>query len=138
MTYENMQLIKMPKIFRMEIGLWRSMTGLQGTITGECFETLVVSEIIKYIKTAGISARLGYYRTRSGMQMDLILEYNGKICGLEIKSRERIVPGDARQLKRLADALGERWAGGLVIYRGNALRQLTKNIWVISSYCLLG
>lgn len=131
------RLIKMPKLYWMDIGLWRSMTGIRGTITGSCFETYVVSEVIKYIKTTGLDIRLSYYRTRSGMEIDLILERGSKVWAIEIKSREQVVSGDAKQLQKLAEALGNRWGGGLVVYRGDHLLQLGEKLWAVPSYRLL-
>ena len=66
------------------------MTGIRGTITGPYFETYVISEVIKYIKTTGLGIRLSYYRTRSGMEIDLILEQGRKVWAIEIKSREQV------------------------------------------------
>ena len=131
------RLVKMPKLYWMDMGLWRSMTGIRETVTGPCFETYVISEIIKYVKTTGLDIRLSYYRTRSGMEVDLVLEQNRKVWAIEIKSREHVVSSDTKQLQRLAAALGDRWGGGLVIYRGDRLYPLGENIWAMPSYRLL-
>ncbi|NOY58860.1 MAG: ATP-binding protein [Calditrichaeota bacterium] len=131
------RLIKMPKLYWMDMGLWRSMTGIREIITGPCFETYVISEVIKYVKTTGLDIRLSYYRTRSGMEIDLILERGRTVWAIEIKSREQVVSSDTKQLQRLAQALGDRWGGGLVVYRGDHLLQLGEKLWAVPSHRLL-
>ena len=87
--YENLtsSIVKTPKIYWLDIGLLRELTGYWGDlITGEIFETFVVGEFYKYIKTHQLDISLYYYRTRSGMEVDLLLELNGKILLVEIKN----------------------------------------------------
>lgn len=130
------RLIKTPKVYWADIGLWRSLTGIYESVTGPCFETFVVLETIKYIRTAGLDVRPYFYRTRSGMEVDLLLEKGRNILAFEIKARERIVASDARQLRTLAQALGERWLGGIVAYRGEKIEQIEPGIWAVPSWRL--
>ena len=57
---------------------------LAGTRTGPIFETLVVTEAMKWVSTSGLAADLFFYRTRSGMEVDLSLSTPG---GLLVASR---------------------------------------------------
>ena len=53
-----------------------------------------------------------------------------------IKCREKVDYSDTRSLRSVANALGNEWIGGGVIYRGDRLFQMEKNIWAIPSYRL--
>lgn len=84
----------------------------------------------------GLDADIYFYRTRSGMEVDLILKVAKGILGFEIKCREAVDFSDRGSLRSFARALGNEWIGGGVIYRGNRLFQMDDNIWAIPSYRL--
>jgi len=133
------QVIKTPKLYWLDIGLLRQMTGYWGEPTGAVFETYVIAEIHKWIKTSAAEAELYFYRTRSGLEVDLLIQTPGGIIGLEIKGRERIDQPDLYALREVGRALGAEWLGGLCVYRGSEIRQLAEpSIWAIPSYRLLG
>ena len=127
-------VIKSPKMYWLDIGLLRQLSGLHGTVTGEIYETMVVGEMIKWMKTTGCDGELYFYRTRSGREVDLLLETPSGIIGIEIKSRKVLVPKDTTALKEIASALGSRWRGGLVIYPGDTLEPIANpSIWALPS-----
>jgi len=127
-------VIKTPKVYWLDVGLLRQLTGIQNTVTGEIYETMVVGELIKWMKTMGKDDRVYFYRTRSGLEVDLLLETQYGIIGMEIKSRRSLAEKDTTGLKQIAAAIGERWRGGLVIYPGDALKRLADpQIWAVPS-----
>lgn len=117
-------VIKSPKLYWTDLGLLRQGTGQWGPLDGALFETLVVAEVVKWLSSSASDVEPHFYRTRSGLEVDLLLRIGKKVLGLEIKNRETVVSKDARSLNRLAEALGEDWLGGLVVYRGRHLRPL--------------
>lgn len=133
--YRNLTstLVKSPKLFWVDLGLVRQGTGQWGPLTGELFETLVAMECHKWVRTMLPDAELFSYRTRSRRELDLLVEAPGGAIGIEIKNREKTVPADARTLSALGAALGERWLGGLVVYRGAHLRPLVPEhgVWAV-------
>jgi len=127
-------VVKSPKIYWLDIGLMRQLSGIHETVTGEIYETMVVGEMIKWMKTTGKDAELYFYRTRSGREVDLLLETPAGIVGIEIKSRATVVPRDTTALKEIAAALGSRWRGGLVVYSGDILERIADPaIWSVPS-----
>lgn len=127
-------VIKTPKVYWLDIGLLRMLSGVSGTVTGEIYETMVVGELTKWMKTAGRDGELYFYRTRSGMEVDILLDTPDGVIGMEIKSRRVIAPKDTTALKEVARALGSRWRGGLVIYTGDAIKPLADpDIWAVPS-----
>jgi predicted AAA+ superfamily ATPase len=128
-------VIKTPKLYWLDVGILRRLSGRREETSGEIYETLVVSEIVKWIRTAMRNVDLHFYRTRSGLELDLLIGLEGgRFLGLEIKGRRTIVPKDIRAMKAVADSLGSSWAGGLVAYRGDEIRRIAEpSIWAVPS-----
>jgi len=127
-------VIKTPKLYWLDIGLLRRLSNQRGVVTGEIYETMVVNEIFKWIKTAQRNVEIFFYRTRSGLELDLLLDCEQGMIGIEIKSRKTVVPSDLRAMKEIAAALKRQWIGGLVVYQGDELTKLSEpEIWAIPS-----
>jgi uncharacterized protein len=127
-------VVKTPKIYWTDIGILRQLSGYRGELTGEFYETMVVSELVKWIRTSQLEAELYFYRTRSGMELDVLIQTGSAFVGMEIKSRESVASKDIRAMKEVAPALGNRWLGGIVVYRGNEIRRIgDPDIWAVPS-----
>ncbi|HXO40030.1 MAG TPA: hypothetical protein VN999_01175 [Thermoanaerobaculia bacterium] len=72
-----------------------------------------------------------FYRTRSGLEVDLLLTTAHGVLGIEAKSAERLGPVDRRVLREVGRALGRSWRGGLVIHGGSKIERLEENIWAV-------
>ena len=130
-------VIKSPKLYWIDVGLLRHLSGYRDTISGEIYETMVVGEIIKWLKTAQKDAEPYFYRTRSGLELDIILQTGGGLIGMEIKARKTLASGDIRAMKEIAKRIGTEWLGGIVIYRGDEIRKIAEpSIWAVPSYRL--
>jgi uncharacterized protein len=126
-------VVKAPKLYWLDVGLLRQGTGAWGPLDGETFETLVVGEIHKWVHTMALDTPLAFYRTRSGLEVDLLATTPRGLVGMEIKHREAVADKDLRGLRALAQSLGREWSGGIVVTRGGALRQLDEEarLWAV-------
>ncbi len=137
--YRNLtsSVIKTNKLYVCDIGLMRSLSGIYGALTGEIYETMVITEIYKWIKTMQRDCSLYFYRTRSGLEVDLLIETERGITAVEVKARETVSSVDIKGMKTIAEKLGNLWRGGIVVYRGSQIKKLTDNeIWAIPSWRL--
>ncbi|MCF8108680.1 MAG: ATP-binding protein [Desulfohalobiaceae bacterium] len=131
-------VVKTPKIYWVDVGILRQLTGFWEGISGEIFETMIVSEIFKLIRTYQLEVELYFYRTRSGKELDLLIETVSGIIGVEIKSRDKVYHKDLRAMQDVALKLGKQWLGGLLVYRGRELHKIADpNIWQVPSRRLL-
>jgi predicted AAA+ superfamily ATPase len=132
------RLVKSPRLYWLDLGLLRQGTGQWGPLTGALFETLVVSECQKWISTLAAEARLYSYRTVSGLEVDLLLETPHGVLAIETKNRGQAVAADARSMLAVAQALGRRWLGGLVVYRGRTITPVRPDasIWAVPAHRL--
>ena len=125
------RLVKSPKLYWVDVGLWREQTGIWGEVSGQVLETFVVSECYKWVKTMRPEISLMFYRTHAGAEVDLIIETSQGIWGIEVKTSRQAGPGQTRNLRALGEALGDRWRGGIVLYQGALIQRLAKNIWAV-------
>ncbi len=127
-------VIKTPKLYWLDIGLLRQLSGQRGELIGEVYETMVVNELFKWIKTAQKNTEIYFYRTRAGLELDILLETEKGFLGMEIKSRKVSAATDTQPMKEVAKALGNDWRGGLVVYQGNEIKKIAEpNIWAVPS-----
>ena len=130
-------LVKSPKLFWLDAGLLRQTLQYWGEAEGALYENLVVAEIHKWVATLGRDATLSFYRTRSGLEVDLLIRTPHGVTGFEIKSRPRAVATDARGLRALASVIGD-FRGGVVITAGDHIECLDADIpiWAVPAYRL--
>jgi predicted AAA+ superfamily ATPase len=116
------------------------LSGRREESGGEIYETFVVSEVYKWIRTAQRNVEVHFYRTRTGMELDMLIGLEGgRYLGLEVKGRRKIVPKDIRAMKAVAESLGRGWAGGIVVYRGDEITKIAEpSIWAVPSRRLFG
>ena len=88
------RVIKSPKLYFMDTGLaaylvkYPSPDILESSYyAGAVFETFVVSEIIKSYTNKGLDPgrHIWYYRDSNKNEIDLIIDYNGRLYPIEIK-----------------------------------------------------
>ena len=131
------RVIKTPKIYWLDTGIARVMSGIYEKLNPALYETFVVSEIVKWIRTSKRTANYYFYRTRSGLEVDMLLELPHGIIGIEIQSRDMIFAKDITPLKELADTLSLEWLGGFIIYNGSEIKKMAEpNIWALPSWRL--
>lgn len=124
-------IVKTPKVYWLDLGLLRQQTRYYGPATGSLFETLVVTEIYKWVKTLERHAELAFYRTRNGLEVDLLITTPHGVWGIEAKAAARLGTGDWRGLRDVGQALGPQWRGGLVVYTGSEIEQFSPNLWAM-------
>lgn len=138
--YKNFtkRLIKAPKLYFLDTGLvsyltgWRdAQTASKGAFTGALFETFVVSEIIKSYWHRGIEPPIFYFRTKEKLEVDFLIEKNGKLLPIEIKFSSSVNNSDIKginQLRKNNLPIGD----GAVIAQVRQSYPLNKNLFVVS------
>ncbi|NBB79623.1 MAG: DUF4143 domain-containing protein [Verrucomicrobia bacterium] len=134
------QVVKTPKIFWADCGLLRSLTGRDASapVDGHFFESYCAAEIVKYLRSLQLNAQVFYYRTRSGLEIDFLLQTSKGILALEVKMREAVSGADIRSMRRIERELGTRWLGGLVLYRGREVYEIEPGYWAVPTYRFFG
>lgn len=73
-------------------------------------------------------ARLYYWRTRTGKEVDFILEHGRRLLAIEVKFSSRVRLRDAENLYAFLDEYPEA-AGGLILYNGKEIYRIGEKIF---------
>jgi predicted AAA+ superfamily ATPase len=116
------RLIKSPKLYFTDTALASYLLGLHDWETlfksphfGALFETLVVTDVWKRHLQTGEKPSLYFFRTRDGLETDLVVEDGNKLRLFELKSGMTIVPKHAASLVRLRADLGPIAANAYIL-----------------------
>jgi predicted AAA+ superfamily ATPase len=120
------RVIKTPKVYVTDSGLLAYLLGADekrvehdSTVTGMLYETFAVTELLRQSEWQTDPVNLHHYRDKDGREIDAVLERrDGAVIGIEVKSAASVGAKDFGGLRRVRDALGERFKAGAVIYTG--------------------
>jgi len=125
------RLVKSPKIHFMDVGILRALLKKRGELTGLEFESAIISEIYKQIKTAGIEASLFHFRTFDGREIDLLLETESAYIAIEIKKTNTVRKVDGRSLIGLEEFLNKPVKHKIIVSNDENIRNFDEGITAI-------
>lgn len=143
-TNKIKRLVKKPKIHFLDSGLlatargetFSSVKGERST-WGSLLESFVVSEVLKLIHASDMWLIPYHFRQNNAREVDLLLERSdGKVVGIEIKARATVGPRDFKGLQLLQQALGERFAAGVVLCDREDIVPYSKQLVAAPISCL--
>ena len=113
-------------------------TGLSNhPLLGRLFESWVVMEIIKAFQDWPTAPGLFHYRTYNGAEVDLVLDWNGTLFPIEIKTTSNPSPRDGLGIRSFRSAFPkERVAPGLLICSSAQPAWITPELFAVP-WCFL-
>jgi uncharacterized protein len=118
------RLVKTPKLYFAEPGLLAWLLQIEtpeqvarDPLLGGVFENLIVVEAAKAAYNRGATPQLSFYRDQSGLEIDLIREYQRRPFAMEIKAGTTYVADMTTALRRFR-SLYEGLAGAALVYGG--------------------
>lgn len=122
------RLVKTPKIHLGDTGVASALLGLDGEslwedrgLYGQLVETFVLQELRKLASWHERDLHFFHYRDKDKAEVDIVLEFGpGRIAGVEVKAASTVTARDFRGLRKLKEAVGDRFTSGVVIYDGEA------------------
>lgn len=118
------RIVKTPKLHFLDSGVLASARGMtfdrvkadRGTF-GALLETFVFSEVLKLMTASDLRLTPHHFRDRDMREVDIVLERDdGMIAGIEVKASATVKSSDFAGLRALAEACGDRFAFGTVLY----------------------
>jgi predicted AAA+ superfamily ATPase len=103
------------------------------TVMGHIFENFIATEIVKAAKSLG-SLSVSHFNPvqYQGGEVDFVLENpKGEAIGIEVKLSGTVNEKDWSNMAVLDKTIGNRFKKGVIIYTGNELMQLARNIWAV-------
>jgi predicted AAA+ superfamily ATPase len=86
---------------------------------GQVLESFVVCELVRQAASRPERHTLSHYGKHQTAEVDIVVEGpGGAVAGIEVKSAVTLGPHDFQGLRYLANAAGERFVRGIVLYGG--------------------
>lgn len=122
------RLIKTPKLHLTDTGVAAALLGLDDAavsqdrgILGQLLETFVVQELRRQASWRDDDVRFHHLRDRDGVEVDLVIECGGQaVAAVEVKASATVTSADFSGIRKLRDAVGKRFATGVVLHDGEA------------------
>lgn len=138
------RVVRSPKWILTDTGLISYLQGINlqrletdNILYGRLFECFVTLEILKHCGWSESNAKCYHFRTSSGQEVDLVLEYpGGEIVGIEIKARATVTANDFKWLKALQELTGKQFLKGIVLYTGSDIIPFGNNLLAIPVHLL--
>lgn len=122
----NKRLVKMPKLYFFDTGLLCSLLEINNKkqlkghyLYGNMFENLTVADFIKNQLHRGLKENAYFWRDKTGHELDLIFEKNGKINSIEIKSGKTVRDEFFKNIEFWKKISGKNAGKSFVIYGGD-------------------
>ncbi|MDR0667045.1 MAG: ATP-binding protein [Prevotellaceae bacterium] len=131
------KLVKAPKIHFLDNGVLRAILQKKGTLTGSEFESAVVAEVYKQVKTYGLPLSCYHLRTQDGREVDLLLEAEDYYIIIEIKMTDRVNHTDARHLRDLQHILNKPIRQAFILSNDMQVHRLADNITAMHAAAFL-
>jgi hypothetical protein len=116
------RIIKSPKLYFLDtaiatflLGLHDAEATLKGPMIGSLFETAVVSEWVKAFYHRGERPELYYWRSKTGIEVDLIVDRNGRLYPIEVKASSTLLPPYTASLNKWRALSGSAAAKGIIV-----------------------
>lgn len=126
------RLIKAPKLYFYDSGLAARLLGIetpemlaQHYQRGGLFEAMVLSDLLKTRYNRGKLPNLYFWRDKSGLEIDCLIEEANKLIPIEIKSAQTVHPDFFASLSRFCEVANLPPGSGKVVYAGSEEQKRT-------------
>jgi len=129
------RLVKTPKVYFADPGIVCHLTGLKdpehaasGPMAGPILETVVLTEILKVLTNRGMDPDVYFWRTSSGVEVDLLVQVEGRLIPLEVKKSATPRPSMADSIRAFQEDLGKRAGPGYLVHPGEGRLPMGKGV----------
>ncbi len=133
--YKNFskRLIKTPKLYFYDTGLAAHLLGIESPamleqhyLRGGLFESMILSDLIKHRYNLGKFSNLYFWRDKSGLEIDCLVERGEQLIPIELKSGKTISPDFFDSLQRFCELANLPTNSGSIIYGGDEEQNRSK------------
>ena len=122
------QVVKTPKVYFTDTGLACYLARLGdvnsvegGPMRGGLYENFVIVDILKRALNRSSSDRFWFYRDSKGHEVDLVVERNGRLIPIEIKSSATFSTGFTAGIRHFRSVFPDATEPGFVFFNGTPL-----------------
>ncbi len=133
------RLVKAPKLHIGDTGIVCALLNLNSSelaknhvLHGHILETFVFQELKRQASGHIRPHTFHHFRDRDGVEVDIVIERGvTALAGVEVKASATVKTSDFKGLRKLQDATGKRFAGGVLLYNGNNTLSFGKNLYAL-------
>jgi predicted AAA+ superfamily ATPase len=135
---QNKRLVKTSKVHYTDHGVVQAVLHKRGGMTGNEYESAIISEIFKQAKNVQSPAQFSFLRTHDGKEVDLLLEFADGYYAFEIKMADRVDKVDARHLRGLEEILDKPLKKAFLLSNDEETKCFDDKIFAIHAAMFLG
>jgi predicted AAA+ superfamily ATPase len=132
------RLVKTPKLHMGDTGLACAMLGVNEetlwadrALFGRLLETFVYQELRRMAGWREETVLFSHFRDKDQMEVDVVLESEGRLAGVEVKAGATVTLDDFKGLRKLKDSQPERFAAGVLLYDGDAVAGFGDRLYAV-------
>ncbi|MCU7923285.1 MAG: ATP-binding protein [Candidatus Thiodiazotropha sp. (ex Dulcina madagascariensis)] len=138
------RLVKTPKLHLGDTGLACALLGVDAAalqvdreLLGQLLETFVFQELRRQASWQEDVVTFYHFRDKDGVEVDIVLETGSqRVAGVEVKAAATVTASDFRGLRKLRQAAGKRFSGGVVLYDGETMVSFGDGLYAVPIRCL--
>lgn len=130
--------VKTPKLHMGDSGLASALLGLNGdtlwadrSLFGRLLESFVYQELRRHASWREDAVAFSHFRDKDQVEVDVVLESEGRVAGVEVKAASTVTGDDFRGLRKLKDAVKTDFAAGVVLYDGEAVAGFGDQLYAV-------
>jgi len=108
------------------LSLWKDKT-----LLGQLLETYIYQELRKHADWEDEDLKFYHFRNKDKVEVDIIIEKNRQLAGIEIKAAATVTLQDFKGLTKLKEASGEKFAAGVVFYDGERILSFGEKLFAV-------
>jgi len=121
------RIIKTPKLYWSDTGLALFLAG-ESEPRGAHLENLVLSDLVAWRGSEVEAPEILYWRTSTGEEVDFVVEWQGRLLPVEVKSTNRPRLADGKSLAVFRQEYGKQALPGLLLHDGTETTWLADGI----------
>lgn len=124
------RLIKAPKLYWSDTGLALHLSG-ESTPRGAHLENLVLGDLLAWRGSMVEGLEVLYWRTSTGVEVDFVLEWKGKLLPIEVKATKKPRLDDAAGLRVFRAEYAKTTRAGLLLHCGSETSWLDDGVLAV-------
>jgi predicted AAA+ superfamily ATPase len=111
------RIIKTPKLYWTDSAMAMHLGG-ESQPRGAHFETIVLADLLAWRGASQPRPEILYWRTAGGAEVDFVIEHNGDLLAIEVKTAATLGTRDAAGCSLFLREYGRRARGAIILYGG--------------------
>lgn len=139
------RLVKAPKLHMGDTGLACSLLGLDADalwedrpLFGRLLETFAYQELRRQASWYEASVAFSHFRDKDKLEVDVVLESQGWLAGVEVKAGATVTADDFKGLRKLREVAPKAFSAGVVLYDGEAVAPFGNDLYAVPISTLWG